>query len=120
MGDAADADYGRIVGRIVRILLILLGGGALALLLASGAHAALSFLAGGAVAGVSFWLLHRMVRDLTAPAEGRKVSAPSIVLHALRFCILGGLIYAFLHAAGLRAGAMAAGLAMPEIGRAHV
>lgn len=111
MGEAPE--YGRIAGRVVRILLGLLAVGAVAFLIGSGTMAAASFLAGGAVSGASFWLLHRLVRDLTAPAEGRRVSAPSIVLHAFRLLILGGLVYACLHVAGLRPGPLAAGIAMP-------
>ena len=105
-------DYNVIIGRIARIC------GALALLgaaiwwAAAGAAGLLSFLGGAAISCLSFWLLHRLVTDIQAATEGRKVRAASVLLHAFRMLILGGAAYGIVSTYGSHRPALATGLTL--------
>jgi ATP synthase I chain len=105
-----ELDYGRIVGRIVRLMAVLAVAGTAAFALVDGAGGALSFLGGAAISGLSFWLLHRLVCDVTAAVEGRPVRTFSVLLHAFRLMILGGAAYAIVVTYGSSRRALAGGL----------
>ena len=105
-----ELDYGRIVGRIVRLMAVLAVAGTAVFALVDGAGGALSFLGGAAISGLSFWLLHRLVCDVTAAVEGRPVRTFSVLLHAFRLMILGGAAYAIVVTYGSSRRALAGGL----------
>ncbi|MBI4891028.1 MAG: ATP synthase subunit I [Acidobacteria bacterium] len=107
-----ELNYGAIMRRIVRL------GGALALLgclvsyVAAGVAGLLSFLGGAAISALSFWLLHRLVSDIQAAAEGRQIRGTSVVMHMFRMLILGGAAYAIVNTYGSCRPALAAGLTL--------
>lgn len=105
-----DLDYGVIIGRIVRVggALILLGAGVWWVV--AGLPGLLSFLGGAAISGLSFWLLHRLVSDIHAAAEGRRVRGASVLLHAFRMLLLGGAAYGILSTYGSNQPALVTGL----------
>ena len=105
-----ELDYGRIVGRIVKLMAALAVVGTAVFGFVDGAGGALSFLGGAAISGLSFWLLHRLVSDLTAAVEGRPVRTFSVVLHAFRLMILGGAAYGIVSLYGSSRRALAGGL----------
>ncbi|MCS7042736.1 MAG: hypothetical protein N2036_09960 [Bryobacteraceae bacterium] len=105
-----ELDYGRIVRRIGWLCLILAGAGAAAWRLFAGSGPMLSFLGGAAIAGLSFFLLHRLVDDLQAAAEGRPVKKVRFFVHAFRMLILGGAAYVILEFCGAGRIALASGL----------
>ncbi len=105
-----ELDYGRIVGRIVKLMAVLAVLGAAVFGFVDGAGGALSFLGGAAISGLSFWLLHRLVTDVTAAVEGRPVRTFSVLLHAFRLMILGGAAYAIVVTYGSSRRALAGGL----------
>lgn len=105
-------DYDRILGRITRLMAGLALLGALCWFLAAGWPGLLSFLGGSAISALSFWLLHRLVSDLSAAAEGRPVRPASVILHAARMLILGGAAYAILHTYGSFPPALVTGLVL--------
>jgi len=72
--------------------------------------AMLSFLGGAGIAGLSFWMLHRMVEDLQAATEGRTVKNARMVSHVFRVLILGGIAYVILEICGGTRVALASGL----------
>ncbi len=107
-----DLDYGAILRRIVRI------GGALGLIgclisyVLAGAAGLLSFLGGAVISALSFWLLHRLVSDIQAAAEGRQIRGTSVVMHMFRMLILGGAAYGIVNTYGSSKPALAAGLTL--------
>jgi hypothetical protein len=105
-----DPEYGRVIGRIgwVTLGLSLAGGGAWWLW--RDARAMFSFLGGAGIAGVSFWMLHRVVEDLQAAVEGRRIKKLRLAWHAMRVLILGGIAYAILEFCGGNRAALASGL----------
>jgi hypothetical protein len=105
-----ELDYGRIIGRIVRLMAVLAVVGTAVFGFVDGVGGALSFLGGAAISGLSFWLLHRLVSDLTAAVEGRPVRSFSVVLHAFRLMILGGAAYGIVSLYGSSRRALAGGL----------
>ncbi len=107
-----DLDYRRVVGRIGWITLAVAAAGAAAWRIARDNHAMLSFLGGAAIAGVSFWLLHRLVDDLqaAAAAEGRPVKKVRFFVHAFRMLLLGAAAYVILDVCGGSRIALASGL----------
>ncbi len=105
-----DLDYRRVVGRIGWISLAVAAAGAAAWRIARDNHAMLSFLGGAAIAGVSFWLLHRLVDDLQAAAEGRPVKKVRFFVHAFRVLLLGAAAYVILNVCGGSRIALASGL----------
>jgi hypothetical protein len=105
-----ELDYARIVGRIVRLMAVLAAAGAVVFAFVDGAGGALSFLGGAAISGLSFWLLHRLVSDVTAAVQGRPVRTFSVLLHAFRLMILGGAAYAIVVTYGSSRRALAGGL----------
>lgn len=113
--NAAGLDYGRIVGRIVKLMAALAVVGTVVFLFVDGAGGALSFLGGAAISGMSFALLHRMVSDLTAAVEGRRVRTFSVLLHAFRLMILGGAAYGIVRVYGSSRRALAGGLMLAVI-----
>jgi len=74
------------------------------------ANAMLSFLGGAGIAGLSFWLLHRLVGDLQAAAEGRPVKKVRLVTHMFRVLLLGAIAYVILEICGGSRVALASGL----------
>lgn len=105
-----ELDYGKIMGRIVRLMAVLAVAGIAVFALVDGAGGALSFLGGAAISSLSFWLLHRLVSDMTAAAEGRPVRTFSVLLHTFRLMILGGAAYAIVVTYGSSRRALAGGL----------
>lgn len=105
-----DLDYRRIVRRIGWLCLILAAAGAAAWGLLAGAASMFSFLGGAAIASLSFFLLHRLVDDLQAAAEGRPVKKVRFFVHAFRLLILGGAAYVILDFYGAGRLALASGL----------
>lgn len=105
-----DIDYGRTVRRIGWISLAVTAAGAAAWRVFGDTGTMLSFLGGAAIAGMSFWLLHRLVEDLQAAAEGRRVKAARFFVHAFRMLILGGTGYVILEFCGGSRVALASGL----------
>lgn len=105
-----DIDYGRVVRRIGWISLAVAAAGAAAWRILGDTAAMLSFLGGAAVAGLSFWLLHRLVEDLQAAAEGRPVRQVRFFVHAFRMLILGAAAYVILEFCGGSRVALASGL----------
>ena len=112
---APGLDYGKIVGRIVKLMLVLAAVGATVFGYLDGLGGTLSFIGGAAISGLSFWLLHRLVSDLTAAAEGRRVRAFSVVLHAFRLMILGGAAYGIVSFYGSSRRALAGGLMLAVV-----
>lgn len=105
-----DLDYGLIIGRIAKVAVALVLLGAAIWWAAAGLPALFSFLGGAAVSGLSFWLLHRLVSDIQAAAEGRRVRGASVVLHAFRMLLLGGAAYGILSTYGSHRPALVTGL----------
>ncbi|MGC8883177.1 MAG: ATP synthase subunit I [Bryobacteraceae bacterium] len=105
-----DLEYGRIVRRIGWLCLILAAAGAAAWRLLADTASMLSFLGGASIAGLSFFLLHRLVDDLQAAAEGRPVKKVRVLVHAFRMLILGGAAYVILEFCGAGRVALASGL----------
>lgn len=105
-----DLDYGVIIGRIVRVGGVLVLLGAAAWWIVAGLPGLLSFLGGAAISGLSFWLLHRLVSDIHAAAEGRRVRGASVLLHAFRMLLLGGAAYGILSSYGSNKPALVTGL----------
>jgi hypothetical protein len=103
-------DYGAIVARIVRMMAALALIGVVACWFWAGKRGALSFLTGSGVAALSFYLLHRLVRDLASAAAGAKVRGASLVLHAVRLLLLGGALFAIIRSYGVFVPALTAGL----------
>lgn len=106
----ADLDYAILTRRIARLMVVLAVAGALLFLILKDLGAALSFLGGAAISSLSFWLLHRMVTDVTRVAEGEKIRQSSMVVHAFRMIILGGAAYAIVKTYGSFIPAVACGL----------
>jgi hypothetical protein len=105
-----DLEYDRVIGRIGWLALGLTAAGGFAWWLWRDARAMFSFLGGAGIAGVSFWLLHRMVEDLQAAMEGRRVKTLRLLWHALRMLILGAIAYVILEFCGGSRAALASGL----------
>lgn len=105
-----DIDYGRVIRRIGWISLAVAAAGAAAWRILGGTAEMLSFLGGAAVAGLSFWLLHRLVEDLHAAAGGRPVRQVRFFVHAFRMLILGAAAYVILEFCGGSRVALASGL----------
>lgn len=103
-------DYGLIIGRIARVAVALVLLGAAIWWAAAGLSGLLSFLGGAAISGLSFWLLHRLVSDTQAAAEGRRVRGASVLLHAFRMLLLGGAAYGILSTYGSHRPALVTGL----------
>lgn len=111
---AADLDYDAIVGRILKVCLGVVAAGIAISAIWKGLAAALSFGAGAAVSLTSFYLLHRLVRDLgKALAGGRPPGAVSVVFHGFRFFLLGGAAYAIVRIYEVFLPAFVAGLLVP-------
>ncbi|WP_321477089.1 ATP synthase subunit I [uncultured Paludibaculum sp.] len=108
----ADLDYPRITRRIVKLMAILTAAGALIFFVVKGFGAMLSFLGGAAISSLSFWLLHRMVADVTKVVEGEQVKPVSLLVHAFRMLILGGAAYAIVKTYGSFVPAVACGLTL--------
>lgn len=105
-----DLDYNRIIGRIGWIAAGVTVAGAGAWWVFRGAPEMLSFLGGAGIAGLSFWLLHRLVEDLQAAAEGRPVKKVRLVTHVFRVLLLGAIAYVILEICGGSRVALASGL----------
>lgn len=105
-----ELDYGVIVGRIAKVGVGLAIVGAAVWWAAAGVSGLVSFAGGAGISGLSFWLLHRLVSDIQAAAEGRKVRGASVVLHAFRMLILGGAAYGILSTYGSHRPALVTGL----------
>lgn len=106
----SDLDYGRVIGRIGWIAAaVTVAGGAMWWLFRD-TRAMLSFLGGAGIAGLSFWLLHRLVADLKAVAEGRPVKKARLATHVVRVLLLGAIAYVILEICGGDRAALASGL----------
>lgn len=90
--DSGDAP----LRRIVRLMLALAAFGILAWTLARGLQGGVSFLAGAAVSGFSFWWLQRMVRSVELAVRDGRSKGSSALLHSLRILLLGGALYGIL------------------------
>lgn len=111
---AADLDYDAVVGRILKVCLGVVAAGLAVSAIWKGAAGALSFGAGASVSGTSFYLLHRLVRDVgKALAGGRGPGVFSVVLHGFRFFLLGGAAYAIVRIYEVFLPAFVAGLLVP-------
>lgn len=106
----SDLDYGRVIRRIVWLAVAVAAAGAGAWWVFRGANAMFSFLGGAGIAGLSFWLLHRMVEDLQAAAEGRPVKKVRLITHVFRVLLLGAIAYVILEVCGGNRVALASGL----------
>lgn len=111
----AALDYGKIIGRIAKLMAVLAVAGTILFLLVDGAGGGLSFLGGAAISGLSFWMLHRLVSDVTAAVEGRPVRAFSVLMHTFRLMVLGGAAYAIVNVYGSSRRALAGGLMLAVI-----
>ncbi|MGC4048210.1 MAG: ATP synthase subunit I [Paludibaculum sp.] len=107
-----ELDYARITRRIVQLMAALAAAGSVIFFLVKGLAGMLSFLGGAAISSLSFWLLHRMVTDVTRVVEGETVRTTSLVVHALRMLILGGAAYAIVKTYGSFVPAVACGLTL--------
>lgn len=96
--------------RVACLAALLSAAGAAIFYFAAGPDAPLAFLGGAFISCLSLWLLHRLVADLHAASEGRKVRAASLLLHAFRMLILGLAAYAIVGVYGTSRSALAAGL----------
>jgi hypothetical protein len=111
---AADLDYDAVVGRIVKAGLGVAAAGLAASAMWKGLGGALSFGAGAAVSGASFYLLHRLVRNLGRALTGGPGPGPfSVILHGFRFFLLGGAAYAIVRFYDVFLPAFVAGLLVP-------
>lgn len=107
----SESDYERIIGRIARLMLGLAVAGAAVSWFVAGRAGVTGFLGGALLSSVSFWLLHRLVRDLT----GARTTGPSVLLHAFRFILLAGLAYGILRTYEVSLKAMGAGLLLAVV-----
>lgn len=105
-----DLDYRPVIRRIGWLCLILAAAGATAWGLREGPAAMFSFLGGAGIATLSLFLLHRLVDDLQAAAEGRPVKKIRFFVHALRLLLLGGAAYGILQIYGAGRVPLASGL----------
>jgi hypothetical protein len=105
-----DLEYNRVIGRIGWIAAAVTVAGGAAWWVFRDTKAMLSFLGGAGIAGLSFWMLHRMVEDLQAATEGRTVKNARMVSHVFRVLILGGIAYVILEICGGTRVALASGL----------
>ncbi len=106
----SDLDYGRVIGRIGWIAVAVTAAGGAAWWLFRDTRAMLSFLGGAGIAGLSFWLLHRLVEDLKAVTEGRPVKTARLATHVVRVLLLGAIAYVILEICGGDRAALASGL----------
>jgi len=98
-----------ILGRIWRVVLLLVVAGAVGFLFKS-AHAAVSFVGGAVISALSFGLLQRATKDLAQAVEGAPVKAPRAVVHVLRYGLIFGLTYVMLGVYGADRTAFVCGL----------
>lgn len=106
----SDLDYGRVIRRIAWLAVAVTVAGGAAWRVFRDANAMFSFLGGAGIAGLSFWLLHRMVEDLQAAAEGRPVKKIRLITHVFRVLLLGAIAYVILEICGGSRVALASGL----------
>jgi hypothetical protein len=104
------SDGAGVVGRVVKIMILLTLAGVPLCALWAGRNGALGFLAGAAVSWASFGLLYRLVKDVESAASGRSGNAAAAVLHSLRYVVLGGAIYVIVKLYGVFVPALALGL----------
>lgn len=107
-----ELDYAQITRRTIRLMAVLAVLGSVLFLILKGLGGLLSFLGGAAISSLSFWLLHRMVTDVTRVAEGEEVKQSSMLVHAFRMMILGGAAYAIVKTYGSFIPAVACGLVL--------
>jgi hypothetical protein len=108
MTAASEDVYRRAVGRILRFMAILAGGGTLVALAWRGWRSGAGFAFGAGIAWINFLLLKRITDSLGAsPSKG---SARRAVVLGSRYLILGGLAYAILRLTGINRLAAVTGL----------
>jgi len=107
---ADGLDYTRIIRRIARLMLGLAILGSAIWWAAKGLPGLAGFLGGALISCLSFWLLHRLVRDIQAATEGHSVRGTSAFLHAFRTLILGGAAYVIVSTYGSCRPALVTGL----------
>ena len=111
MKDSTSANDGAgVVRRVVWIMIALTLAGTPFCALWAGQKGAIGFLAGAGVSWVSFSLLYKLVKDVESAASGSFGSAASILIHSLRYLILGGAIYVIVRLYGVFVPALALGL----------
>lgn len=98
------------VRRVAWIMFALTAFGAAGGALWAGRKGLAGFLAGAGVSWASFVLLHRLTRDIESAASGHRTGAAAVVLHSLRYLILGGAIYVIVRVYGVFVPALALGL----------
>jgi hypothetical protein len=95
MSVSPDAGDGSL-RRIARLMAVLAALGAVAWMVARGVPGVVSFVAGAAVSGLSFWWLQRIVRGMEEAAKSGRVRGASAVVHSFRILLLGGVLYGIL------------------------
>jgi len=105
-----DLDYNRVIRRISWIAAGVTAAGSAAWWGLGSANGMFSFLGGAGIAGLSFWLLHQLVKDLKAAAEGRPVKKVRLITHVFRVLILGAIAYVIVEICGGSRVALASGL----------
>lgn len=111
MKDSTSANDGAgVVRRVVWIMIALTLAGTPFCAIWAGRKGAIGFLAGAVVSWVSFFLLYKLVKDVESAASSSFGSAASIVVHSLRYVILGGAIYVIVRLYGVFVPALALGL----------
>lgn len=106
----ADGGGEAALRRITRILLALAAAGAAGWLAAKGVRGLVSFAAGAAISGFSFWWLQRLARTLEQAAKTGKAKGASAAVHSLRILLLGGALYGILRVYEVFAPALVTGL----------
>lgn len=76
----------------------------------AGKKGALGFAAGAGVSWLSFLMLYRLVKDMESGVSGGAAGVFSILLHSLRYLILGGAIYVIVKLYGVHQPALVTGL----------
>lgn len=110
-----DTEYTVVLRRVRQIYVVLVVTGVIGFAAQGNRRSAISFLAGAAISGVSFWLLKRLVDDLGTALEGRKPRAAGLVVHLVRLLLLGGALFAILRVYGASPNSLCVGLLVPVV-----
>ncbi len=110
-----ETEYTAVVRRIRQIYVVLAVAGTIGFGAQGNRRNAASFLAGAGVAGLSFWLLKRLVDDVGAALEGRQPRGASMIVHAFRLLLLGGALFAILRVYGASPNSLCVGLLVPVV-----
>ncbi len=110
-----ETEYTVVLRRIRQLYVVLVVAGTIGFAAQGNRRNAISFLAGAALSGLSFWLLKRLVDDLGTALEGRKPRGVTMVLHAFRLLLLGGATFAILRVYGASPNSLCVGLLVPVV-----